>query len=443
MREGQDGGGGDSDRVSRIEQAVDEQRDDLVAFIQELVRIPSQTGDEGAVQEVVAAKMRRDGLETDVWEPDTAALAPYAEFVTGVESYAGRPNVVGRFAGQGGGRSLILNAHIDTVEAGDPSQWTRDPLSGAEADGQIYGRGACDMKAGLATNVFAFAAVRRAGLRPMGDVVIQSTISEEDGGAGALAAVLRGYRADGAIITEPTRLAVVTAQGGSLMFRLRVPGRSAHACVRDEGVSAIEKFGLLHRALLDFEAARNAAIDHELYAPISNKVPINIGNVRGGSWPSSVPEWLVAEGRAGLVPGEELDGFREAFRLQLMTTAAGDDWLRENPPTIEWIDGQFAPAEVASDAPLVRMLQAAHASVRGDDPPIEGVTYGADMRHFVLTGDTPCVMYGAGDVRLAHRADEHVSIDEVVTATKVIAMAIADWCGVEEPTDVVTGLGRG
>lgn len=416
--------------ANRIDGAVEGLRDELVGFIQELVRTPSQTGEEGAVQAIVAARMRHDGLETEVWEPETSLLAPYAEFVTEVASYAGRPNVVGRWAGRGTGRSLILNAHIDTVEPGDPRHWSGEPLSGEVVDGRLYGRGSCDMKAGLATHLFALAALRAAKLAPAGDVVVQSTISEEDGGAGALAAVLRDGGADAAIITEPTDLAVVVAQGGSLMFRLRVPGRSAHAAVRDEGVSAVEKFALLHRALLDFEAERNAAIDHPLYATIANKIPINIGTVRGGTWPSSVPEEVVAEGRAGLVPGETLPEFRDRFRDVLERAAAQDDWLRDHPPTVEWIDGQFAPAEIPADAPLVELVRAAHAQVVGARPPVEGVTYGADMRHYVLTGETPCLMYGAGDVRHAHHADEHVPIADVLVATKTIALVVAGWCGV-------------
>ncbi len=421
-----------SARARRIEAAVEESRDDLIDFLRELVRTPSLTGEEGAAQEVVAVRVRADGFETDVWEPDVAALAPYADHVTAVDSYTGRPNVVGTLRGVAGGRSLILNAHIDTVEPGDGAYWTRPPFGGDVVNGHLYGRGACDMKAGLASNLFAVNALLAAGFAPAGDVIVQSTISEEDGGAGALAAVLRGYRADAAIIPEPTRLAVVPAQGGSLMFRLRVPGRSAHAAVRDEGVSAVEKFALLHRALLDFEARRNAAIDHPLYAPIANKVPINIGVVHSGAWPSSVPEWLVAEGRAGLVPGEELDRFREEFRAELAATAAVDPWLREHRPEIEWFSGQFATAEVPVDAPLVRLLQTAHATVTGAAPRIEAVTYGADMRHFVLVGGTPCVMYGAGDVRVAHHADERVALADVMTATKTLAIAIADWCGVIE-----------
>src|SRR5215203_2070797 len=291
-----------TDLTARIAAAVDAERDRVIADLQALVRVPSLTGEEGAAQAIVAALMERDGLEVDLWEPDPAELAPYADHVGFFESLAGRPNVVGTLKGAGTGRSLILNAHIDTVETGDPARWTYPPFSGALIDGKIYGRGSLDMKGGLITNMTALRALRAAGLTPQGDVYVESVISEEDGGAGALAAILRGYRADAAIITEPTQLETVIAQGGSLVFRLHIEGRSAHAAVRDDGISAIEKFPLLHRALLDFEAERNQTLDHPLYAHLANKIPINIGTIRGGSWPSSVPEWLYAEGRAGLVP---------------------------------------------------------------------------------------------------------------------------------------------
>lgn len=419
------------DLVRTISAAVDERRDELVALVQELVRIPSLTGEEGEAQKAVAARMRGLDLDTEVWEPDAEVLQPHQLDVGAIDSFENRPNVVGTWKGTGGGRSLILNAHIDTVEAGDPDRWTHAPFNGDVADGKIWGRGSCDMKGGLATYLIAIAALRDAGVAPGGDVIVQSVISEEDGGSGAAAAVLRGYPADGAIITEPTRLAMIPAQGGSVVFRMHVEGKSAHACVRDEGVSAIEKFSLIHQGLLVFEAKRNAEIDHPLYAPIANKIPISIGTIQGGSWPSSVPEWLIAEGRAGLVPGEALDTFRQRFVDEVNRIAKSDPWLAEHPPRIEWHGGQFAPTEVPVDAPISRLILNAHEAVTGSRPEITAATYGADMRHLIHLGDIPCVMYGAGDVRVAHFTDEHVSIDDLVTATKTIAVAVADWCSTE------------
>ena len=419
----------DSPAPEAIAESVRALQGDIIAALQELVRIPSQTGREGHAQDAMASLMRQHGLEVDVWEPDPAMLEPHAESVTIGSGFASRPNVVGACRGRGEGRSLILNGHIDTVEVGDRTAWNYSPLGGEIGDGRLYGRGACDMKGGLVANLFALRALRHAGLAPAGDVFVQSTVAEENGGAGALAAVLRGYVADGALISEPTNLAIVPAHGGSLMFRLQVPGLSAHACVRDEGVSAVEKFAYLHRGLLDFEARRNADISHPLYAGIRNKAPINIGTVNAGSWPSSVPESLVAEGRAGLVPGEDLTVFKSELAAEVAALAAADEWLRHHPPLVTWLDGQFAPAGISVDSPLVTALSSALTMTTSSSPRIEAVTYGADMRHFVITGGMPCVMFGAGDVRLAHAPNESIPLGDLFTAITTTAVFIVEWCG--------------
>lgn len=415
--------------VAVITAAVASLREPLVSALQELVRTQSHTGNEGAVQAVVARLMRDQGLSVDVWEPSEEALEPYAEHVTLEGGFAGRPNVVGTCQGAGSGRSLILNGHIDTVDAGDVTAWNADPYSGAIQDGVLFGRGSCDMKAGVITNLFALRALQAAGLTPGGKVIVESTIAEEDGGAGALAAILRGYVADACIITEPTNLEIVVAHGGSLMFRLVVPGLSAHAATRDEGVSAIEKFSYLHAGLLAFEARRNAANRHPLYAHLSNKIPLNIGTVRAGAWASTVPDLLIAEGRAGLAPGEDLETFKGAFAAEVQAIADGDPWLREHPPRVEWLEGQFAPSEVAVGHDLVRTVAEAARAILPAAPAVSGVTYGADMRHFVNTGGMPCLMFGAGDVRLAHAPNESIIVDDILQATAVLALVIARWCG--------------
>jgi acetylornithine deacetylase len=168
-----------------------------------------------------------------------------------------------------------------------------------------------------------------------GDVLVAATVGEEDGGVGALTVVLSGYRADAALITEPTRLALVPAQGGSLVCRITVPGSAAHACVRDEGVSSFEKFLPIFADLMALERERNAAIDHPLYRHIANKIPINFGVVRAGNWASTVPESLVAESRIGLIAGEEVEPFREFIRDRIIAEANRDPWLRVHPPTID------------------------------------------------------------------------------------------------------------
>jgi acetylornithine deacetylase len=418
---------------SRLSAAVDALEGESISLLQELVGIPSVTGHERNVQRAVARAMDALGLEVDIWEPDPVELAPYAEHVGVFESLADRPNVVGTLPGTGDGRSLILNAHIDTVELGERDQWTVDPLGGEIRDGRLYGRGSVDMKAGLVAELMALRAIQESGLALRGRVHIQSAISEEDGGAGALATILRGYTADAAIITEPTELAIIPAQGGSLVFRMTVTGRSAHACVRNEGVSALEAFLPLHAALLAHERAHHEAISHPLYQHYDNRAPINIGTVRAGNWPSSVPEFLVVEGRAGLVPGESLDETRRALLAAIDEVVVRDEWLRAHPPLIEWFSGQFAAAETPVDHPLVHTLEQSHRKVTGTGARFDASTYGADMRHFTNIGRIPCVMYGAGDVRMAHRPDEFVPLQELKTLISTLAVFMVDWCGADYP----------
>lgn len=408
--------------------AVDQLASRALTLLQELVRTPSLTGDEGAVQQIVAESMRSIGLDVDVWEPTVAELAPYAEHVGEFENLAGRPNVVGVWRGSGGGRSMILNGHIDTVEPGARDQWDVDPFSAELRDGRVFGRGSLDMKAGVVANIIAATALRAAGWQPKGDVFVESVISEEDGGAGALATILRGYTADACIITEPTAFDVVVAQGGSLVFRIHISGKSAHAAARNEGVSALDCFLPIYAALNAFEAERNRTLDHPLYAQIANKIPINIGIVQSGSWPSSVPDWLIAEGRAGLVPGETLEQFKAEFVKVVMNAAASDPWLAEHPPRVEWFSGQFAPSEIDGDHALVELVGNAHRTVTGATPAVTGVTYGADMRHFINIAGIPCLMYGADDVAGAHAPNESVAIADVLTCAKTVALATRNWC---------------
>jgi acetylornithine deacetylase len=422
----------DDELVGAIRGAVGARREEAVRLLQELVRTPSVTGEEGAVGVVAERAFSERSLVVDTWSATPEEMEPYVEHVGEQSSYENRPNVVGVRRGSEGGRSILLNAHIDTVDPGDPAAWREDPLSGTVEGDLLYGRGSCDMKGGLVTHLLALDALSDLGLTLRGDVTVAATVGEENGGLGALSTLLRGYRADAALITEPTRLALVPAQGGSLVFRLKVPGRSAHAAARDEGVSALEKFVPIFENLRELEQERNALLSHPLYDGLKNKVPINVGVVRAGNWASTVPESLVAEGRVGLIPGEEVDPFKDLISERIATVAGRDPWLREHPPELIWFGGQFAPTEVPPDAPICEAVKKAHERVTGEEPLVEGVPYGADMRLFVRFGEMPCVMYGAGDVNVAHAPDEHISVTELLTAASTLARLLADWCGVDE-----------
>lgn len=416
--------------AGRIGQAVDSAREATLRLHQAFVRTASVTGAEGPMSACAADAFRARGLEVETWAATAEEMRAYLEHVGEQPGYEGRLNVVGRRKGAGGGRSILLNAHIDTVPEGDHGLWSQPPYAANLVDGRVYGRGSCDMKGGLTTHLAALAALDACGIRLKGDVTIAATVGEEDGGIGALSTVLRGYRADAALVTEPTELALVTACEGSLVFRLTITGRSAHAATRDEGVSALEKFLPIYSDLMAFERERNATLRHPLYDRFANKVPVNVGVVRAGNWASTVPEMLDAEIRVGFLPGEELEAFKRLVAERIMKVASADPWLRDHPPVITYFGGQFIAAETPSNAPICDVLRKAHTGITGESLATEAATYGADMRHFIAFGGMPCVMYGAGDIKLAHAPDEYLEIDELLTAVKVVAVALADWCGV-------------
>jgi acetylornithine deacetylase len=204
-----------------------------------------------------------------------------------------------------------------------------------------------------------------------------------------------------------------------------VPGRAAHASTRREGVSALEKLEVIHAALRADEAARNAAETRPEMRALGLPYPTIIGTVRGGDWASTVPDRVVAEGRYGVRAGQLADEAAAELRAVVAAACAGDPWLREHPATVEPAGGRFSSAEVPTDHPLPAGLAAAAEAVLGRRPPFVGVPYGADMRLLVREGATPAVLFGPGDVRVAHAADEHVDLTEVVACARVLAAWLA------------------
>ena len=287
------------------------------------------------------------------------------------------------------------------------------------------------MKGGLAAGIFAVRALRKAGLSLKGSVTVQSVIGEESGGVGTLAALNKGYTADGAVILEPTSLSICPIQSGALTFRLTVKGKATHAAMKWDGVSAIEKFTLLLSAVKDFEQQRHGEYSSKYFDDPNHVAPINLGTVQGGEWHSTVPEKLVAEGRFGVFPGESVTKAKDAFEEIIATAAAADPWMRDNQPSVEWFEGQFESGETPLDHPLIETLSRCHERITGHKSIIGGVTYGSDLRLFTNHANMPAVLYGPGDVRLAHAANEYIEIIEIFTATKVLACMLVDWCGEE------------
>lgn len=414
----------------RVLAAIDEAG--LLDALGELVAVPSLggTAEENRAQEVAAAIMARCGLAVETWELDLPSLYthPDCSWELPRERALGVAGVLGESRG---GRSLIFNGHVDVVPAGDPANWHFPPWQATLAEGRVYGRGAVDMKGGVCCAIFAAKAIRDAGVRLRGPLTIQTVVGEEDGGIGTLAAVLRGPGADAAVVVEPTELKVAPLQAGAHNFRLTVYGLAAHGCVREEGVSAIEKFAPLHRAILELERERNARHRHPLFARYTTPYPICIGTVRAGTWASSEAESLVAEGRYGIAIGEDPIEARRELEAAVARAAAADPWLRDHPPRLEWWGGTFDPAATPDDHPIVTTVAASYADVAGAPAALEGMTYGADMRLLTNVGRIPTVLFGPGDVRVAHRPDEYVAVADLLACTQALALTALRFCGYE------------
>ena len=423
------------DLVSSISAQVELLREDLIFFLQKLVQFPTLPGFEQKAQYFVSDKLESLGLATEIISSELEDLQDHPAFCDDAVPFRDRLNVVGRWTGSdrerqsSSARSLILNGHMDVVPTGAESLWSESPWSGSVHDGRLYGRGSCDMKAGVTANIFAVQALQAIGFHPAGDVLIESVIGEESGGVGTLATIVRGVSADAAVISEPTQLRLCPVQSGALSFRIRVTGRAVHACMKPYGVSAIEKFYVLLRAVQELDRTRHVEYRSPLYEDPQNVAPINFGTLRGGDWPSTVPDQLVVEGRFGVLPGESTDAARRSLSSTLQQAASSDPWLQQHAPELIWFEGQFESGQTPQDAPIVTSMAECHTRTLGKPPKIQGVTYGSDLRLFTNHGNIPAVLYGPGNVANAHTVDEYVDLEEVISATRVLALIVATWCG--------------
>ncbi|MFF3460847.1 ArgE/DapE family deacylase [Streptomyces sp. NPDC002619] len=404
---------------------------DIGRTLLELMAVPSVTGSaaESELQHRLARRLERLGLDVDLWSMDLPALLADPGFpgmeVPREEAWG----LVGHTMGGGGGPTLILQGHVDVVPPGDLAAWDGDPFVPRVTGDVVHGRGACDMKAGLVAHLAALAAVRAAGVRLRGKVAVHFVVGEEDGGIGAFGTLKRGYGGDACVITEPTSGTLITANAGALTFRITVPGKAAHASSRDAGVSAIDAYVPLHRALADLESVRNTGPD-PLMAEYPIPYALSVGTLRSGDWASSVPDLLVAEGRLGVRLGEEPADARAELERRVAEVCAADPWLREHPATVTWPGGQFASGRLPEGHPLRAEVRDACADANGwaARPRERGAPYGSDLRLYAGEG-IPTLQYGPGDVRVAHSAREQVSVREVAEVARTLVLTVLRTAG--------------
>lgn len=416
----------------KIRQQLAEERPAAVELLRDWVREASVPGAERPLQEKIARLLTAMGLKVDLWVMEGEELLSHPYFCATRREFADSPNVVGIWPGSGGGRSLILNGHVDVVPAGDREQWQDDPFSGRVVDGKLYGRGATDMKGGNLAALLAIQTLQALGVRLRGDVIFQSVVEEESGGAGTLAAILRGYRADAALVPEPTNLKIFPKQQGSMWFRVWVKGRSAHGGTRYDGVSAIEKSVLVLQAIARLEEERNRRLNDPLCTELPKRLSINVGVIEGGKWPSSVADLVKLEGRMGVAPGEEMEQAKAEMAQALQKLAEEDDWFRQHPVELEWFGARWVPNNVEKDHPLMDILQETYQLVMGQKPVVETSPWGTDGGLLSKLADTPAIVFGPGVTQVAHYPNEYIPLDAVFQCAEIYALTMLKWCGVAE-----------
>ena len=425
----------------RVSEAIGAREHELVALLRTLIGFDTLTQtigeparEEADLQSFLADRLGAAGADVELTEPDAAHYAGHPLVPAGL-SFEGRPQLVARFPGGGGGRTLLLNGHVDVVSIEPRGEWAHDPRAAVVADGLVHGRGACDMKGGVAAMVLAAETLAQLGIRLAGDLVVNTVTEEESTGAGGLVSA-RTLHADGAIVPEPTALDVWIACRGSLLPSIVVDGRSAHAGIAprhpdDSGpVNAIEKLHVVLDAIERLRTEWASRPRHPLLSP-GGCVPTL---VQGGQWLVSYPASCRLDCHVQYLP-EQADErgwgslVQEEFTRWILDAAAADSWLAGHPPRIEWNGGGVPPSEISADDPLVVATLAAARDV-GTTSAIGGLDNWHDGATLTLEGGIPALCLGPGDIHLAHSTAECVPIAEVVACAQALAVSAMRFCGV-------------
>lgn len=415
-------------------EAIAARRDWAVSTLAGMTRHASTLGNEGPAQEYVATVFDKDlGLDTIVQPVLLDKISNLPGFSPVDWSYEGRPNVIGiHDPGSNAGRTLVFNGHIDVVSPEPVKLWTSNPFEPEmfhdEHGEWMRGRGAGDMKGGSMCYMWALAALRDMGFEPASKVICQSVIEEECTGNGALAACAAGYTGEACIIPEPFNQTILLRQVGVMWFQVRILGKTTHVLGAGRGVNAIEKSYLVIRALRELEEEINRPENIPAgYKSIDHPINLNVGIINGGDWASTVAGECVTRFRLGLFPGERLEELQRKVEAAVRRAAESDPWLRDFPPTVEYIGFQAEGYEFNPAGDFGRVLATAHRQHMGSDPTQLVATCTTDARFFELYHNTPCTCYGpwAKDI---HGADECVNIESMQRTAQVLATFIAEWC---------------
>jgi acetylornithine deacetylase len=420
----------------RIEAAVDAAFVAQLETTRQLVTIPSTQGAEGPAQDLMADLLRARGYSVDDWTIRMEDLRDLPDCGMVLHDFSRARTVVGTVRPQREtGRSLILQGHCDVVPAGPAEMWTSPPFTPTIRDGWMYGRGAGDMKSGTIAALFAMDAVRAAGLTLRGRVHFQSVIEEESTGIGALSTLQRGYRADCALLPEPSGGHITDVCVGVIWFRLKVRGIPVHVAQATEGANAIKAAYRLITALEGLEAEWNRRAKSDThYGQMHHPINFNPGIIKGGDWASSVPAWCDLDCRIAVLPGWDVDAVRAEITACVTEASRNDPFLANNPPEVVWtgfLSRGYVMADTKGAEQASAVMRDVHTSLTGQPLESRASTALNDSRFYSLFYGIPAFCYGPRGER-AHGFDERVNIQSIRDTTVAIACFIAEWCGYDD-----------
>ncbi len=400
-------------------------------LLERLVSEPSTVGQESGAQEALAAELSSSGFDvTRLQIPEDIGLDPSAGVPS--RSYAGRYDVIGQRGRSDAGRTLIINGHMDVVPADDASRWSSAPFTPTRRDGWLIGRGAGDMKAGFAAGLLAVWALDEVSPGWMtGGLTVVSAIEEECTGNGTLAAGRAGYRADAALLLEPTDLEVLLAGISIIWIEIEIEGLAGHAEAAQNSVNpilaAIPVIDALHRLEQEMNDAHGSGVSADAtFAQSPHPYNVNVGTFHAGDWASSVPSVARLEVRVGHPHAWTSDEAFARVQAAIDRASADDGWLSSNPPRLT-MTGYRAERYAQDPAgEIVTALAAAHARAHGAVPQLVAIGSTTDARFYLNQFDMPAIAYGPR-ARNIHGTDEAVELDSIIDCARTVAGFLADW----------------
>jgi acetylornithine deacetylase len=433
---------------AKISEAIEQKVDRLVETLTDLIGFesvsrpdpaPAGPGEEPC-QRYLQKRLDDLGFKTELWEPDGPAL---------VEKYRGRPgaiegrrferrpNLGARRVGLGGGNSILLTGHIDVVPTGPIEHWKTNPFQPVVREGYVFGRGAVDMKGGVASMLMAAETLINLDVALRGDIVFSTVCDEEICSMGALALADRGYTADAGIMTEPTDNRIAPICFGILWGRIVIDGIGGHAELTPKSWDAggpVDAIWLCRQILdgLDILNRRWMHDPRKRHPLMELPAQVAVTQISAGEHPSSYAgraevvidvKYLPAErdelGRGSRIK-DEVDDY-------IARICEADPYLKRNPARVEWfLDADCT--EVSTSHPFVGRFQKAASSI-GLPSALTGFSSHSDIGIPTEIGRTPTVNFGPGDPSQAHQPNERIAVSELIRCTKAIALTVADWCG--------------